>query len=76
MMLDNTRCTLQVQEEHDKGTKLADTAAGQEVADRLEGLEAQHAQEMDELKEQINQEAQKGNEKIQQVLETLYKNEL
>lgn len=76
MMLGNTRCTLQIQEEHDKGTKLADTAAGQEVADRLEALKIQHAQEMDELKEQIIQEAQKGNEKIQQVLETLYKNEL
>lgn len=78
MMLDatNAPCKLQIQEEHDKGKNLAETSAGKEVADRLEALNAQHAQEMVEMKEQLNLVAQKGNEKVQQEVQTLYQNEL
>ena len=76
MMLDNAPRTLQIQEELAKGTKLADTAAGKEVADRLDVLKAQHAQEMAEMKEQLSLAAQKGNEKLQQELEALYKKDL
>lgn len=76
MMLDNAPCRLQIQEEHDNGKKLADTTAGKEVADRLEALKAHHAQEMTEMKEQVNLVAQQGNEKLKQELQTLYKDEL
>ena len=75
MVLNNTPCKLQIQEEHDDGTKLADTAAGQEVADWLEILKANHAQEMVELKEQLELVARKGNEKLEQELQALYKRE-
>ena len=76
MMLDNAPCRLQIQEEHDNGKKLADTTAGKEVADRLGALKAHHAQEMAEMKEQLNRVAQQGNEKLKQELQTLYKDEL
>ena len=76
MMLDNAPCKLQIQEEHDNGKKLADTSAGKEVADRLEALKAQHAQEMVEMKEQLDRVAQQGNEKLKQELQTLYKDEV
>ena len=75
-MLDNAPCKLQIQEEHDDGKKLADTAAGQEVTDRLDVLKAQHAQEMAELKEQMSRMSEVGNEKLQQELQGLYKKEL
>ena len=65
MMLDNAPCKLQVQEELDHGQKLADTAAGKEVADRLETLKAHHAEETAELKKELGLAAQKGNEKLQ-----------
>ena len=76
LMLDNAPCKLQIQEELDSGQKLADTAAGKEVADRLETLKAQHAGEIAELKNELSQAAQKGNEKLQQELQALYKTEL
>ena len=76
VMLDNAPCKLQNQEELDHGQKLADTAAGKEVADRLETLKAHHAEEIAELKKELGLAAQKGNEKLQQVLQALYKTEL
>ena len=71
LMLPNEPCKLQIQQEYADATKLADTAAGKEVADRLDDLKAHHAQEMAELKEQVSLTAQKGNEKLQQELQEL-----
>ena len=45
MILDNAHCKLHIHEEHDNGKRLADTAAGQEVTDRLDILKAQHTGE-------------------------------
>lgn len=45
LMLEKVPCKLQIQEELDTGTKLADTAAGKEVGDRLNALSAEHAQQ-------------------------------
>ena len=42
MILDNAPCKLHIHEEHDNGKRPADTAAGQEVTDRLDILKAQH----------------------------------
>ena len=42
MILDNAPCKLHIHEEHENGKRLADTAAGQEVTDRLDILKAQH----------------------------------
>lgn len=76
MILDNTPRKLQIQNELDQGRELADTAAGKEVADRLETLKAQHAKEIAELNKEINQAAQNKNDKLQQELQALHKTEL
>ena len=76
MMLYNRPRKLQIQEELDNGQRLTDTAAGKEVADRLETLRAHHAQEIEELKKELSQVARKGNEKLQQEVQALYKIEL
>ena len=75
-MLDNAPCKLQIQQELDDGRELVDTAAGKEVADRLETLKAQHAEEIAGLNKEISLAAQKGNEKHQQELQAHYKTEL
>ena len=76
MMLDNTPCKLQIQQELDHGQSLADTAAGKEVADRLETIKAQHAEEIAALEKELSLAAKKGNENLQQELQALYKTEL
>ena len=76
MMLDNAPCKLQIQQELDHGQSLAHTAAGKEVADRLETLKAHHAEEIAELKKELGLVAQKRNEKLLQELLALYKTEL
>ena len=75
-MLDNAPCKLQIQQELEQGQKLADTAAGKEVSDRLETLKAHHAEEIAELKKELSLAAEKGNEKLQQELQALYKTEV
>ena len=76
MMVDNAPCKLQIQEELDNGQTLADTAAGKEVADRLETLKVHHAEEIAGLKQELSLAAQKGNEKLQQELQALHKTEV
>ena len=76
MMLYNPPRKLQIQEELESGQRLTGTAAGKEVADRLETLRAHHAEEVRELKKELSQAAQKGNEKLQQELQALYKTEV
>ena len=76
MMVKNAPCKLQIQEELDNGQELADTAAGKEVADRLETLKLHHAEEISGLKQELSLAAQKGNEKLQQELQALHKTEV
>lgn len=76
MMVNNAPYKLQIQEELDNGQTLADTAAGKEVADRLETLKAHHAEEVKELKKELSLVAQEGNEKLQQELQAHYKAEI
>ena len=76
MILPKEPIKLQIQQEHENGTRLADTAAGKEVADRLDELKAHHAQELAELKEEISLAASKGNEKLQQELQAMKESEL
>ena len=76
MMLPNEPIKLQIQQEHENGTRLADTAAGKEVAGRLHELKAHHVQEMAELKEQLSLATQKGNEKLKHELQALKDSEL
>ena len=73
-MLQNRPVTLQIQEELARGTRLVDTAAGKEVSVRLEEVEAKHAREMLDLKEQMELASEKKNNELLEEVKALYEN--
>ena len=73
-MLKNQPVALQTQEELGRGTRLVDTAAGKEVSERLEEMQAKHAKEMEDLKEQLELASQKKNDKLLEEVKVLHEN--
>ncbi len=73
-MLKNRPVTLQIQEELARGIKLVDTAAGKEVSERLEEVQAKHAKEIEDLKEQMQLASQKKNDELLEEVKALQEN--
>ena len=73
-MLKNRPVTLQIQDELARGTKLVDTAAGKEVSDRLEEVQAKHAKEIEDLKEQMQLASERKNDELREEVKALYEN--
>ena len=59
MVLNKAPIVLRLQKELASGKKIADTAAGKEVTDRLEKLQAKQAEEIAALREQIAEISQR-----------------
>lgn len=72
LMLKNRPVTLQIQEELARGTKLVDTAAGKEVSERLEEMQAKHAREIEDLKEQLQLVSRRKNDELLEEIKALY----
>ena len=73
-MFKNPPVTLQIQEELARGTKLVDTAAGKELSERLEEVRAKHAQEIVDLKEQLQLASERKNNELLEEVKALYEN--
>lgn len=71
-MLKNQPVTLQIQQDLADGKKLPETAAGKQVSEGLEEMQAKYAKEIEDLKAQMQLASQRKNDELHEEFKALY----